>query len=133
LFNEKIRFGHCFDFDIDRVFDTDLAEDLKDPVDLLFGVQLGGETDINKALGYCQEIIGKPDDTIMLLITDLYEGGNQWQMRKRMEEIVSSGVQLICLLALDDSGAPYYDHANAQFFLNWVFLYLLVPLIYFLK
>jgi len=100
------------------VFDTavvDLTEDLKDPVDLLFGVQLGGGTDINKALGYCQEIIGKPDDTIMLLITDLYEGGNQGQMRKRMEEIVSSGVQLICLLALDDSGAPYYDHANAQF------------------
>lgn len=101
------------------VFDTavaDLTEDLKDPVDLLFGVQLGGGTDINKALEYCQQIITKPNDTILVLITDLYEGGNVQQMRRRVEEIVSSGVQLICLLALDDSGAPSYDHENAKFF-----------------
>ncbi len=100
------------------VFDTavaDLTEDLKDPVDLLFGVQLGGGTDINKALGYCQEIITKPNDTILVLITDLYEGGNQEQMRRKVEEIVSSGVQMVCLLALDDQGAPSYDHGNAKF------------------
>ena len=61
------------------VFDTqvaDLTEDLKDPVDILFGVQLGGGTDINLALSFCQEVITKPDDTILVLITDLYEGGN---------------------------------------------------------
>ncbi|MDJ1468367.1 VWA domain-containing protein [Cytophagaceae bacterium DM2B3-1] len=100
------------------VFDTavaDLTEDLKDPVDLLFGVQLGGGTDINKALGYCQEIITKPNDTILVLITDLYEGGNEQQMRRKIEEIVSSGVQVVCLLALDDQGAPSYDHGNAKF------------------
>ena len=103
------------------VFDTavvDLTEDLKDPVDLLFGVQLGGGTDINKALAYCQEIITKSDDTILLLVTDLYEGGNVMQMRKRMEEMVSAGVQIVCLLALDDSGAPYYDQQNARFLSN---------------
>ena len=100
------------------VFDTavvDLTEDLKDPVELLFGVQLGGGTDINLALSYCQRIVAKPDDTILVVITDLYEGGNVQQMRKRFEEFVSSGVQVIVLLALDDSGAPYYDTANARF------------------
>ncbi|MFT6335123.1 MAG: Mg-chelatase subunit ChlD [Saprospiraceae bacterium] len=99
------------------VFDTevaDLTEDLKDPVDLLFGVQLGGGTDINKALTYCQEIVSKPDDTILVLITDLYEGGNAPEMHRRTKELVDSGVQVICLLALDDNGSPSYDknHAN---------------------
>jgi hypothetical protein len=90
------------------VFDTevaDLTEDLKDPVELLFGVQLGGGTDINKALGYCQQMI----------ITDLYEGGDAVQMRRRAAELVESGVQVITLLALDDHGAPSYDAAHARF------------------
>lgn len=103
------------------VFDTevaDLTDDLKDPVDLLFGVQLGGGTDINRALTYCQQIITKPDDTILVLITDLYEGGNAEQMRQRMTEIVASGVQLVTLLALDDSGAPSFDSQNARFLAN---------------
>ena len=100
------------------VFDTevaDLTEDLKDPVDLLFGVQLGGGTDINRALHYCQQIITKPNDTILVLITDLYEGGDAAGMRKRAEELVSSGVQLITLLALNDEGAPSFDASNARF------------------
>lgn len=101
------------------VFDTqvaDLTEDLKDPVDLLFGVQLGGGTDINLALQYCQQIIRKPDDTILVLITDLYEGGNQTEMRQRAVALVESGVQVVCLLALNDDGSPSYDAQNAQFF-----------------
>ncbi len=100
------------------VFDTevaDLTEELKDPVDLLFGVQLGGGTDIHKALSYCQQIITKPNDTILVLITDLYEGGDQAGMRRRMEELVASGVQLITLLALNDEGAPSFDPHNARF------------------
>lgn len=101
------------------VFDTqvaDLTEDLKDPVDVLFGVQLGGGTDINLALKYCQQIIRKPDDTILVLITDLYEGGNLAEMRQRAVALVESGVQVICLLALNDDGSPSYDAHNAQFF-----------------
>lgn len=101
------------------VFDTqvaDLTEDLKDPVDLLFGVQLGGGTDINLALQYCQQIIRQPDDTILVLITDLYEGGNLAEMRKRAVALVESGVQVICLLALNDDGSPSFDAQNAQFF-----------------
>lgn len=99
------------------VFDTsvvDLTEDLQDPVDLLFGVRLGGGTDINRALAYCQGIISRPNQAILVLITDLYEGGNQEQMLRRAAELVASGVQVICLLALNDQGAPIYDQRNAQ-------------------
>lgn len=100
------------------VFDTavvDLTEELRDPVELLFGVQLGGGTDIDRALAYCQQRITRPSDTTLVLITDLYEGGNQTEMRKRMSAIVQSGVQFITLLALNDQGAPFYDHANAEY------------------
>ena len=94
------------------VFDTevaDLTEDLSDPVDLLFGVQLGGGTDINNALKYCSEQVTKPDDTILVLISDLYEGGNRREMMKRVNELNDSGVQIIGLLALNDDGSPAYD------------------------
>ncbi|MEO7019244.1 MAG: VWA domain-containing protein [Ktedonobacteraceae bacterium] len=103
------------------VFDTsvvELTEELQDPVDLLFGVRLGGGTDINRALGYCQQIISRPTSTILVLITDLYEGGNQAQMLRRAAELVASGVQVVCLLALNDTGAPIYDQRNAQVLAN---------------
>jgi len=103
------------------VFDTavaDLTEELDDPVDLLFGVQLGGGTDINAALTYCQQIITRPADTVLVLITDLFEGGSDDNMRKRAAELTTAGVQVIVLLALNDDGAPAYDHGNAQFFSN---------------
>ena len=103
------------------VFDTavaDLTEELTDPVELLFGVQLGGGTDINAALTYCKQIITRPLDTVLVLITDLYEGGNEAEMRKRATELALAGVQVVVLLALNDEGAPSYDHNNAQFFSN---------------
>ena len=103
------------------VFDTavaDLTEELSDPVELLFGVQLGGGTDINAALTYCQQIITRPNDTVLVLITDLYEGGDVQGMRKRAAELTAAGVQVIVLLALNDDGAPGYDHGNAQFLSN---------------
>jgi Mg-chelatase subunit ChlD len=101
------------------VFDTavaDLTEELTDPVELLFGVQLGGGTDIHAALTYCQQFITKPLDTVLVLITDLYEGGDEKGMRKKAAELATAGVQVIVLLALNDEGAPSYDHRNAQFF-----------------
>lgn len=100
------------------VFDTavvDLTEDLQDPVDLLFGVQLGGGTDIARALTYCQEIISRPLDTVLVLVTDLYEGGEVREMYKRFVGLVNSGVQLIVLPALNDDGAPAYDKTHAAF------------------
>jgi Mg-chelatase subunit ChlD len=101
------------------VFDTavvDLTPMLDDPVDVLFGTQLGGGTDINKALSYCQGLIRRPEDTIVILISDLYEGGNNTELLKRTANILGSGVQMISLLALADDGAPCFDARNAAEF-----------------
>ncbi|MGP1421651.1 MAG: VWA domain-containing protein [Tannerella sp.] len=100
------------------VFDTavvDLTDELQDPVDLLFGVQLGGGTDIHQALAYCCELITRPEETVMVLVTDLYEGGDEKEMRKTFVSLVNRGVQLIVLPALNDDGAPSYDKDNARF------------------
>jgi Mg-chelatase subunit ChlD len=101
------------------VFDTsvvDLTEDIIDPVDILFGVQLGGGTDINRALSVCQDLVTRPQQTILVLISDLYEGGNAEQMVRRVAALAASGVQMIALLALSDQGAPSFDHNNASKF-----------------
>ncbi|MFJ3695604.1 VWA domain-containing protein [Streptomyces sp. NPDC090052] len=99
------------------VFDTavvDLTEQLDDPVDVLFGTQLGGGTDINRALAYCQSQITRPTDTVVVLISDLYEGGIRDEMLKRVAAMKASGTQFVTLLALSDEGAPAYDHAHAE-------------------
>ena len=98
------------------VFDTsvvDLTEEMRDPVDVLFGVQLGGGTDINRAVGYCQSLITDPRNTIMVLISDLYEGGVEKNLLQRANELVQSGVQFITLLALSNEGSPFYDRELA--------------------
>ncbi|OKI48697.1 hypothetical protein A6A29_02635 [Streptomyces sp. TSRI0281] len=98
------------------VFDTavvDLTDQLDDPVDVLFGVQLGGGTDINRALAYCQSRITRPADTVVVLISDLYEGGIRDEMLKRVAAMKASGVQFVTLLALSDEGAPAYDREHA--------------------
>ncbi|GIM97785.1 VWA domain-containing protein [Paractinoplanes toevensis] len=98
------------------VFDTavvDLTEQLSDPVEVLFGTQLGGGTDINRAIAYSQQLITRPRDSIFVLISDLYEGGVREQMLRRVAEMTSAGVQVVVLLALSDEGAPAYDHENA--------------------
>ncbi|MFI9648504.1 VWA domain-containing protein [Streptomyces sp. NPDC052040] len=98
------------------VFDTavvDLTDQLDDPVDLLFGTRLGGGTDINRALAYCQSRITRPADTVVVLISDLYEGGIRDEMLKRVAAMKASGVQFVALLALSDEGAPAYDREHA--------------------
>lgn len=98
------------------VFDTsvvDLTNVLHDPVDLLFGTQLGGGTDINRAVAYAENLIQNPADTILVLISDLFEGGNENELLQRAAAIKSSGVQFISLLALDDKGAPMYSRSLA--------------------
>ncbi|MEV6595812.1 VWA domain-containing protein [Actinoplanes sp. NPDC051346] len=98
------------------VFDTavvDLTDQLADPVEVLFGTQLGGGTDINRAIGYGQQLITRPRDSIFVLISDLYEGGVREQMLRRVAEMTAAGVQVVVLLALSDEGAPAYDHENA--------------------
>lgn len=103
------------------VFDTsvvNLTDQLEDPVDLLFGTQLGGGTDISKALTYAETLIERPNDTILVLLTDLFEGGNVRQLYQKAAAIKASGAQLICLLALSDEGKPFYDGNVAENFVN---------------
>jgi Mg-chelatase subunit ChlD len=98
------------------VFDTavvDLTEKLSDPVDVLFGTQLGGGTDISKAIAYSQTLISRPRDSIFVLISDLMEGGVRQQMLSRIAALDAAGVQVVVLLALSDDGAPVFDSENA--------------------
>ena len=98
------------------VFDTsvvDLTAQLDDPVELLFSTQLGGGTDINQALAYCQSTLTRPTETVLVLISDLVEGGSREEMLQRAAALVAAGVQVVALLALSDDGAPGYDHDNA--------------------
>lgn len=99
------------------LFDTqivDMTEQMEDPVDVLFGVQLGGGTFINKAIAYCQQHVTAPKNTILVLISDLYEGGVEQELLQRAADLLASGVQFITLLALSDEGAPSYDQRIAQ-------------------
>ncbi|SEP65222.1 VWA domain containing CoxE-like protein [Lentzea xinjiangensis] len=98
------------------VFDTevaDLTDQLSDPVELLFSAQLGGGTDINRAVAYAQTLVRRPTDTVVVIISDLYEGGSETDLRRRVRELVASGVTVVNLLALSDSGTPAYDHELA--------------------
>jgi Mg-chelatase subunit ChlD len=99
----------CFDTSI-----VELTDQLADPVEVLFGVQLGGGTDINSALAYCEKQIENPTKTHLVLITDLYEGGDAKSMLARAAAIKQSGVNLIVLLALSDSGHPAYETKHAE-------------------
>jgi len=93
-------------------FDTevvDLTEKMEDPVDLLFGFQLGGGTDINKSIAYCSRYIENPKRTLFFLVSDLMEGGNRAGMLRRLQEMKESQVTVVCLLAIADGGKPYYD------------------------
>lgn len=97
-------------------FDTavvDLSDKMSDPVDLLFGIQLGGGTDIAQALRYCQSLIRRPGDTSLILISDLYEGGLEENLLRCASGIISARSNMITLLALSDEGAPSYDRQNA--------------------
>lgn len=98
------------------VFDTavvDLTDQLHDPVEVLFGTQLGGGTDINRAIAYSQGLITRPRDSIFVLISDLYEGGVRDEMLRRVASMTAAGVQVIALLALSDEGRPSFDQENA--------------------
>lgn len=93
---------------------TDLTELCSDPVDLLYGIQLGGGTDIERSVAYCSGLVSEPEKTTMFLITDLYEGGNRSGLLRRLGELRSSGVNVVVLLAISDSGRPIYDEKLAE-------------------
>ncbi|WP_195575627.1 VWA domain-containing protein [Paenibacillus sp. 1001270B_150601_E10] len=101
-------------------FDTevvDLTEQCaNDPVDMLFGIQLGGGTDINKSVAYCESFIEEPKKTLFILVSDLEEGGNRGALIRRVRDMREAGVRTMCLLALSDHGEPYYDEGLAKTF-----------------
>jgi len=98
-------------------FDTnivDLTDKCGDPVDLLYGFQLGGGTNIEQSVAYCEKYVENPAKTMFFLISDLEEGGNRAGLLRRLGEMKASGVTVICLLALADGGRPCYDANMAQ-------------------
>ncbi|MDR1154899.1 MAG: VWA domain-containing protein [Bacteroidales bacterium] len=103
---------HVVAFDTEVVDLTELCRN--DPVDMLFGVQLGGGTDINKSVSYCSTMIVDPRKTLFILISDLYEGGVEAGLLRRLEEMHAAGVKAITLLALSDRGKPDYDEQLAK-------------------
>lgn len=100
-------------------FDTevaDLTEHLSDPVELLFGIQLGGGTDIHRALKYARRLIQRPEDTVLVLLSDLFEGGEGYDaLGQFCTELVQSGVSMTVLPALSDEGAPAWNRNFARF------------------
>lgn len=102
---------HIVAFDTEVV---DLTEKSDDPVDLLYGFQMGGGTNINLSVTYCRQFIENPAKTLFFLISDLDEGGNQAALLRQLEEMKASGVTVVSLLAIADGGKPYYSAHMAQ-------------------
>ncbi len=121
---------HVIAFDTEVTDLTELCR--QDPVDMLFGVQLGGGTDINKSVAYCQTLIENPRKTMFILISDLYEGGVRAGLLRRLEQMHSDGVKVMVLLALSDSGRPDYDEKLVRKLLRKVSPALPAPLTAFL-
>ena len=97
-------------------FDTsvvDLTRELPDPIELLFAIQLGGGTDIGRALRYAEQLNTAPRDTVLVLLSDLFEGGSVANLLQSARRLQQSGLQFLPLLALSDQGAPAYDHEVA--------------------
>ena len=99
------------------IFDTnivDLTGEAEDPVQVLMSVQLGGGTDIGNALRYCESLVSAPRDTCVICVTDLYEGGSQSILLNTAKNMISSGIRLSFLTALDKKADPAYDRNLGQ-------------------
>lgn len=99
------------------IFDTqvvDLSSHLEDPVATLMSIQLGGGTCITGALQYCESLIENPHRTMVVLVSDLCEGGSVTALLGVSRGIIESGAKLICLTALDMEANPVYDRRTAQ-------------------
>lgn len=103
------------------IFDTkivDLSEEADDPAQILMSVQLGGGTDIGKALGYCETLIATPSHTSVIVVTDLYEGAMQSRLLNISRNIIESGANLNFLTALDEEARPAYNKSLGQILAN---------------
>ena len=99
------------------IFDTsvvDLSGYVDDPVQALMSIQLGGGTNIAGALRYCEGLITKPHRTMVVLISDLCEGGPRKDLYGVCRDIIESGAKLVALTALDETAAPAYDRTTGE-------------------
>ena len=98
-------------------FDTqivDLSDQIDDPTELLMSVHLGGGTDIGGALQYCESLVRTPTRTIVVLVTDFFEGSDPHVMLGTIKRLCESGVRVIGLAALDAVAQPAYDRDMAE-------------------
>jgi Mg-chelatase subunit ChlD len=102
---------HLVAFSTDVV---DLTSDVDDPVELLMKVQLGGGTDIARAVGYAAQLVEQPRRAIVALITDFYEGGSEERLVRTVRGLVEQGTTVLGLAALDEEANPMYDRTVAQ-------------------
>jgi Mg-chelatase subunit ChlD len=106
---------HLLAFDTEVV---DLTADVADPVDLLMKVQLGGGTDIAKAMDYAASLIDAPRRAIVVLVSDFFEGGDEHRLLRTTEALCGQGTKVLGLAALDEDANPVYDRALAQQLVN---------------
>ncbi|MBZ7126086.1 vWA domain-containing protein [Klebsiella grimontii] len=102
-------------------FDTsvvDLTADVADPVELLMKVQLGGGTHIAQAVEYARQLIEQPHKSVIVLVSDFFEGGANSLLINQVKQSVQSGIKVLGLAALDDAASPCYDHEMAQSLVN---------------
>lgn len=103
------------------VFDTDvvdLSSDITDPVETLMQVQLGGGTDIQRAVAYGAQLVKAPQRTIFVIISDFYEGGSDWPLVRHVRELVQQGVHVLALGALCQDAYPAWCVETAQALAN---------------
>jgi hypothetical protein len=94
---------------------VDLTEYCSDPVDLLFGVQLGGAEDYWKATCYCERFMHTPDKTLYIVLGDLHDTSpNEKRFVKKMEFLLESGIKAVGLLAISDQGKPAHNERLAE-------------------
>jgi len=101
---------HLVAFDTEVV---DLTADVSDPVELLMKVQLGGGTDIARAVAYAQSLVHQPARSIVVLVSDFYEGGSEGDLVRRVKALTEGGTKVLGLAALDAQAEPAYDREMA--------------------
>lgn len=102
---------HLVPFDTEVV---DLSDEASDPVEMLMKVQLGGGTDICKAVQYARDLIEVPRRAIVVCISDFYEGGNSYQLVREVAALNAQGTRFLGLAALDEQANPVFDRELAQ-------------------
>ena len=93
---------------------VDVTDQLEDPVELLFGIQLGGGTDIHKAAAYTNKCIDQPEKSVLIMISDLFEGGSEDGALAELLDMHNKGVKVVCIPSLSDENKPSFDKKFAQ-------------------